>query len=61
MTTFTKSFRKAEWMRFLKASQPDYRVKALQAVLLNDGPAMLEECLRELGWERSVDLIKGTE
>ena len=55
--TFTKSFRKNEWMRFLKAAQPSYRVNALRAVLNNDGPAMLAECLQELGWERSVDLI----
>ena len=55
--TFTKSFKRNEWVRFLKAAQPSYRVNALRAVLKNDGVAMLNECLQELGWERSVDLI----
>lgn len=50
-----------EWLRFIRASQTSYKVNALQAVLKNDGEAMLERCLKELGWLRSIDLLKQVE
>jgi hypothetical protein len=59
--TFTETFKKAEWMRFLKANSVEYRVGCLRAVLRNDGPAMLEKCLHDLGWTRTIDLITEVE
>lgn len=53
--------RRNDWLRFIKNSQPTYRLNALKAVLENDGAAMLNECLRELGWTQSKDLIANCE
>ncbi len=46
-----------DWIRFYKASQPDYKAHALSAVLRNDGIKMLHSVLRELKLEKSVDLV----
>ena len=59
--TLSDSFKRTEWVRFLKASPPDYRVRCLQAVLRSDGAAMLTKCLVELGWTQSIDLITEVE
>lgn len=57
----TETEKLAEWMRFIQASQTSYKLNALKAVLENDGEAMLQKCLKKLGWESSVDLIKQSE
>lgn len=54
----TENEKKNEWLRFIKTSQPSYKLNALKAVLETDGAAMLEACLGELGLLRSVDLVK---
>lgn len=45
-------------MRWYKASSPGYQTNALLAVLKNDGMKMLETVLRELGLQKSSDLLK---
>lgn len=57
MDTLNEKEKLADWVRFVKASQSTYKLNALRAVYENDGKGMLEKCLRELGLERSVDLI----
>lgn len=59
--TLSDSLKRNEWVRFLKASTPEYRVACLRAVLRCDGPAMLAQCLAALGWERSIDMISEVE
>lgn len=57
----TDSERKANWLKFIRGSQTTYRLNAIKALYEAEGLAMLENCLAELGWERSVDLIKAVE
>jgi hypothetical protein len=59
--TLADSFKRNEWIRFLKASPPEYRVRCLVAVLRCDGAAMLAQCLEALGWARSLDMITEVE
>jgi hypothetical protein len=47
-----------EWCAYYKASPQKYNMNALLAVLKNDGEPMLAAVLRELGLERSLDLVK---
>jgi hypothetical protein len=47
----------ADWMRFVKASPPSYRLRAIEGVAM-EGDAMLGEVLKLMKCERSVDLIK---
>lgn len=54
-------FKKSEWLRFLRGSHVSYRINALRAAYETDGEEMLKACLKELGWELSVDLLKSDE
>jgi hypothetical protein len=54
----TKAERVREWANFYKASQQNYSMNALLAVLKNDGEPMLAAVLKELGLERALDLVK---
>lgn len=54
-------FKKEEWLRFIKNSPVTYRLSALRAAYENDGQEMLQSLLQELGWERSMDLLKSEE
>ena len=47
-----------EWCAFYRNSPLKYEMNALLAVYQNDGEAMLRKVLRELGLERSEDLVK---
>ena len=45
-----------EWVRHFRVCH--LKVNALEAVLVNDGEAMLSKVLRKLGLEQSLNLIK---
>lgn len=47
-----------EWVRLYKVSVLNYQMNTLIAVYKNDGEEMLANVLRELGLERSLDLVK---
>ena len=59
--TFDDSFKKHEWLRFLKSQPPEYRVACLRAVLRCDGKRVLIGVLEGLGWMQSLDLITEVE
>ncbi len=54
----TDSEKISEWERFVLASQPDYRYRAIQAVYKNDGQRILEGVLKKLNIRSVVDLVK---
>lgn len=58
MTSLDK---KADWIRFVKASQSSYKLNALKAVQENDGDEMLKAVLKELGWVMTFDFMKQAE
>ena len=53
--------RAKDWVAFYKQSPQKYNMNALIAVLRTDGERMLARVLRELGLERSSDLVKDAE
>ena len=54
----TEAERVKNWCAFYKQSPQKYNMNALLAVLKNDGEKMLQAVLRELGLERSLELVK---
>lgn len=57
----TELERAKDWVAFYKQSPQKYSMNALIAVLRTDGERMLARVLRELGLERSSDLVKDAE
>lgn len=47
-----------DWIAYYKASPKLYQALALLAVLRNDGEKVLNRVLRELGLDRTADLLK---